>query len=281
MEDLGRLAGEGARHHAADLGDVADADREAQQLAVNEERLEEGVLRTVQAAPIGIVVEDDVAVLDRVERDFLRAGLDQQRHAADHRGAELGAGDHVALIVGERAGEIEPLVEDRRVGRLHQQNAHLAADRHHRRIDDVHGDHVHGAAPQRCGLDGRLHDRQLEVILARIAQLRPLDAPVRAINRSLVMDPDAIVVDQKPAVGALDVFLDVVAIFREPHDLQASTIRPQPHRSQMAKAHRRPAAGRDSPPSPTPPPRSPPARRSDVRPPAARADRSAPRAARP
>ena len=152
VEDLGRLAGERARHHAADLGDVADAHREAEKLAVDEEWLEEGVLRTVQAAPVGVVVQDDVAVLDRVERDLLGAGLDQERHAADHRRAELGAGDHVALVVGERAGEIEPLVEDRRVGRLHEQDAHLAAERHHRRIDDVHGHHVHRAAPHRTVL---------------------------------------------------------------------------------------------------------------------------------
>ena len=97
MEDLGRLAAEGARHHAADLGDVADADREALELAVDEERLEEGVLGAVQAAAVGVVVEDDVALLERVERDLLGAGLDQERHAADHRRAELGAGDHVAL----------------------------------------------------------------------------------------------------------------------------------------------------------------------------------------
>ena len=77
MEDLGGLAAEGAGHHAADLGDVADADGEAQELAVAEERLEEGVLGAVQAAAIGVVVEDDVALLQRVERDLLGTGLDQ------------------------------------------------------------------------------------------------------------------------------------------------------------------------------------------------------------
>ena len=62
MEDLGRLAAEGARHHAADLRDMADADGEAEQLAVREERLEERVLGTVQAAAIGVVVQHDVAL---------------------------------------------------------------------------------------------------------------------------------------------------------------------------------------------------------------------------
>ena len=148
LKDLGRLAVEGARHVTADLGDMADAHRETQKLAILEEGLEEGVLRAVQAATIRVVVQDDVAVLDRVERDLLGAGLDQQRHAADHRGTEFRAGDHVALGVGERAGKIEALVKDRRIGRLHQQNAHLTADRHHRRIDDVHGHHVHGRPPR-------------------------------------------------------------------------------------------------------------------------------------
>ena len=101
MEDLGRLAAERTRHHAADLGDMADADGKAEQAAVLEERLEEGVLGAVQAAAIGVVVEDDVALLQGLERDLLGAGLDQQGHAADHGRAELGAGDHVALGVGQ------------------------------------------------------------------------------------------------------------------------------------------------------------------------------------
>ena len=229
VEDLGRLAAEGARHHAADLGDVADADREALELAVDEERLEEGVLGAVQAAAVGIVVEDDVAVLKGLERDLLGAGLDQERHAADHRRAELGAGDHVALGVGERAGEVEALVEDRRVGRLHQKDAHLAADRHHGGIEDLHQHHVGRRVGRRQrgarGLDGqlRLHDRQAEVAPLPVAQSGPLDAPGRAVDASLAVTlaGNALAIDEEPAVRALDVALDVVAVGREPHRADA------------------------------------------------------------
>ena len=150
-----------------------------------EERLEEGVLGAVQAAAIGVVVEDDVALLQGLERDLLGAGLDQQRHAADHGRAELGAGDHVALGVGERAGEVEALVEDRRVGRLHQQDAHLAADRHHGGVEDAHHDGIGLAGALRADdlvLDrqARLDDGQLEVAGLAVGQRRPLDAPGRS-----------------------------------------------------------------------------------------------------
>ena len=244
MEDLGGLAAEGAGHHAADLGHMADADGEAHQLALDEEGLEEGVLGAVQAAPIGVVVEDDVARLERVKRDLLGAGLYQERHPTDHGRAELGAGDHVALGVGQGAGKIEALVEDRRVGRLHEENAHLAADRDHGRIDDVHGHEVGWcrARPERPVLlldrHGRLDDRQARLDLARIAPASPLDAPLGTIDASLAVAGagDARPIDQHPAGPALDVFLDVVAIVRKAHrsglpQLCAASISRWPHGS--------------------------------------------------
>ena len=143
VEDLGGLAGEAARHHAAYLGDVADGDGVAHQLTPVEHRLDEGVLRRVHAAAVGVVVDDHVPFLDLVVRNFLGRGLQDERQSADLRGVELGDPDQVAPGVAEAAGEVQALVEDGGVGGLHHRDAHLAADGHHRRIDDVHGDHVH------------------------------------------------------------------------------------------------------------------------------------------
>ena len=64
VKDLGGLATEGTRHHAADLGDVADAHGKSQKLAIHEERLEEGVLGAVQTPTIGVVVQDNIARLE-------------------------------------------------------------------------------------------------------------------------------------------------------------------------------------------------------------------------
>ena len=142
VEDLGRLAGEGARHHAADLLQMADGHGEAHELVIDEDRLDQRVLGAVQAAAVGVVVADHVAGLEGLQRDLLDAAAHQQRHAADHRGAVLGLRDHLAFGAREGAGEVQRLVEDRRVRRLHQHDAHLAADRGHGGIDDRHGDHV-------------------------------------------------------------------------------------------------------------------------------------------
>ena len=79
VEDLGGLAGEAAGHHAAHLRHVADGDGVAHELAPVEHGLDEGVLGRVHAAPVGVVVDDDVAFLDLIVRNFLGRGLQDQR----------------------------------------------------------------------------------------------------------------------------------------------------------------------------------------------------------
>lgn len=59
MEDFRRLAAEGAGHHAADFGDMADADGKPEQRAAREDGLEEGVLGAVEPAAVGVVVDDE------------------------------------------------------------------------------------------------------------------------------------------------------------------------------------------------------------------------------
>ena len=56
---------------------------------------------------------------------------------------ELGDTDHIAARTSDSTSEIEGLVEDRRIGRLHQGNSHLPADGNHRLLKDIHRHHVH------------------------------------------------------------------------------------------------------------------------------------------
>ena len=46
------------------------------------------------------------------------------------------------IRIGDRTGEIQALVEDRRVRRLHQNDAHFPADGDHRRIQDTQSHHI-------------------------------------------------------------------------------------------------------------------------------------------
>ena len=122
---------------------MADGHRPGLQLAVEEDRLEEGVLRSVQAATIGVVVQDDVAFAQGVEVDFLEAALHQDGNAADHRRAEIRHRDEVAFLVRQAAGEVQGLVEDGRIGGLLQGDTHFPADGDHRRVEYAHRYHVH------------------------------------------------------------------------------------------------------------------------------------------
>ena len=137
VEDLGGLAGEARGRHAADLADMTDGDRETQQIAVEEDGLEEGVFGRVQTAAIGVVVDYDIALDQIIDRDFLHAGTDQQRHAADHRRAEITGRDQFAVRQREATGEIERFRKYRRIGRSHQRHAHVPADGNQDAADDV------------------------------------------------------------------------------------------------------------------------------------------------
>ena len=99
VEDLGGLAGKTAGDRAPGFGDVADRHRVAHQLAIDEDRLEEGVLGGVQPAAVGIVVDDHVALFDRVGGNLGDTGFDEERHAADLRRAEIRHRDHLTLGV--------------------------------------------------------------------------------------------------------------------------------------------------------------------------------------
>ena len=62
---------EAARRLAADLRQVPDVGDEGEELALVEDRLEQHVLGDVPGAAVRVVVEDDVARLERVDAELL------------------------------------------------------------------------------------------------------------------------------------------------------------------------------------------------------------------
>ena len=95
LEDLGGVRGEAADGLAADLGEMADVGHEAEQLALVEDRAHDAVLGDVRAAAVGIVVQDDVAGLERLDAELLDRPAHDEQAGRDLRRAELGLPDHV------------------------------------------------------------------------------------------------------------------------------------------------------------------------------------------
>ena len=138
LVDLRRGARERADRDRADLGHVADRRREGDELAVVEDRPEEHVLRHVAAAAERVVVDHDVARLERGGAELVEHAANRLADRAEVRGVEAALGDHPALAVEESAREVARLAEDRRVGGAHHVRAHLLGDLHELVADHAH-----------------------------------------------------------------------------------------------------------------------------------------------
>src|SRR6185437_478055 len=112
---------------SSDLRYVRDVRYKAVELAAEEHGLYDCVFRHMAAAPIGIVVHDDVARLEAVNSELVEGPFHRVKNGADLRRTEFGVGDHLAVAIEDDAGKIQPLVEDRRVGGLHHRHAHFPA----------------------------------------------------------------------------------------------------------------------------------------------------------
>src|SRR5437763_483936 len=67
LEDLGRVGREAPDRLPADLGEVTDVRHEPEELALVEDGPHDAVLGDVRAAAVGVVVQDDVARLERLD----------------------------------------------------------------------------------------------------------------------------------------------------------------------------------------------------------------------
>ncbi len=109
---------------------------------VVEDGLDHAVLRQVAAAAERVVVEDDVARVEVLLADLEDRPLDDVDDRPEMGWAELGLRDHLALGVEDRAREVEPFVEERRVRRVAHRDAHLAGGRDEVVVDDLERDLV-------------------------------------------------------------------------------------------------------------------------------------------
>ena len=147
LVDVGRVGGEGARRLAADLGDVTDVAGEAEELIADEHRPHHHVLGEMAAAAVAVVVDEDVAGMEVLDPLLLHRPFHRVRDGAHHRGGVVLLGDEVAVAIEEDGGEVEPLVEDRRVGRLQHDQRHLGGDVGQGVVDDVERDGVNRHGP--------------------------------------------------------------------------------------------------------------------------------------
>ena len=144
---------------AADVGVVGAVGREAEQRAVvRERRRDDGDVRQVGAAAVGVVQDPCDARLVPLPHH----GLDGGGHRAEVDGDVLGLHDHPAGGVEQRAGRVAALLDVGRVRRADEHGAHLLARRAQGAGDHAQGDRVdaHGARSSRIVPDGSTRPAQ-------------------------------------------------------------------------------------------------------------------------
>ncbi len=136
--------------------------RVADQLALEEDgHHDRGVLR-VRAGPVGLVVEDDVARLELVDPAHAGHGrVDAEVHRAHEQRQARRLRQQPDLVVVDRDGEVQDLVDDRRERGADQRALHLVGGRVEAVADDLGGDRVgvgdaaRGARPRPGGRRSR------------------------------------------------------------------------------------------------------------------------------
>ena len=128
MEDLGRRRIVGAGRTAADIGLVGAVAGEGHQLGPDEHRPRDHPVRQVVAARrIGIVQQEHVLGRDGV-LEVAQDGAHREAAAAGMDRDAVGLADQGAARVGDEAGEIVALAEDRRARGARHHPAHLVRD---------------------------------------------------------------------------------------------------------------------------------------------------------
>ncbi len=142
VERVGVDAGE----RAADVEHVGGDGREAEQLALVEDRHRHGDVRRVRGAEVRVVVDDDVALLE-LALEPVQEAADVPGQRADVHRRRVGLAQLAALRVEDAGAEVLGLADDRRV-------AHAEEDARHLLRDGVEGAAEH-AERDRIDLDAR------------------------------------------------------------------------------------------------------------------------------
>ena len=165
LEDLGRIGGEGAEDLAADLGPVRHRDAEGDHLPLGEDGHDQRDVGGVGAAAVGTVGHEDVAGAHRCQRVAGQDRLDLRPEGAGEEAEPVVLGDHLRLGVGDAAGEVEHLVDDRAHAGARQDDAHLAGDGEQLVADHLAGEGIRARPPSGAV---RVHDGSL----MRVADVR-------------------------------------------------------------------------------------------------------------
>ena len=139
MEDLGRVHRQRARDLAADVGPVRDGDGVGDDLAVHENRFDDGDVGKMRAALVGIVRDIDVAGPHGAAKTADNV-LDVTGEGAGEYGDAVGLGDHLCLGVDDAAGEVQYLIDHRAHRGSRQNHAHLDGRRQKLAADDLERD---------------------------------------------------------------------------------------------------------------------------------------------
>ena len=121
---------------AAEIEMMRHRGAEAHDPAGDEDRREDEHVGNVLAALERVVVDQEVAFLQRLDRMAFQAGAQRLADRAELHGNELGLGHRVAVAVHQAGRAVARLAQDGRVGRADQLYAHLA-----RRGDQRLADH--------------------------------------------------------------------------------------------------------------------------------------------
>ena len=142
LEQIGGVAGIGARHLAAEVGLVRGVADIADEAIVEEHRRDDGdVGRVVLAGLIGMIDDEGVARrgIGKAAADFVhlrgqRADMQRLRNALRH---------HAALRVEDREGEVLAFLDDGGIAGAQHVERELTRDLQRRLVDDFKIDGVH------------------------------------------------------------------------------------------------------------------------------------------
>ena len=115
---------------------VRDPGAEADDPAGDEDRREDEDVGDVLAALERVVVDQEVAFLERLDRMAPQAGAQRLADRAELHGDQLGLGHGVAVAVHQAGRAVARLAQDGRIGGADQLHAHLAGAGDQRLADD-------------------------------------------------------------------------------------------------------------------------------------------------
>ena len=121
---------------------------------VHEDRLDQADVAGVRAALVRDVGREDVALAHAVEAVLAQDALDLRPERAGEEREAVRLGDDLCVRVGDAAGEVEHLVDDRAHARAREHDAHLVGRRVQLLLDDLDRERVEAAGHARTLLNG-------------------------------------------------------------------------------------------------------------------------------